>query len=36
MAAGKPAARKMFKEIKATEVKFNGRGNDNLVILRAW
>ncbi len=36
MAAGKPAARKMFKEIKATEVKFNGRGNDNLVILRVW
>jgi hypothetical protein len=36
MAAGKPAARKLFKEIKATEVKFNGRGNDNLVILRAW
>lgn len=36
MSAGKPAARKLFKEIKATEVKFNGRGSDNLVILRAW
>jgi hypothetical protein len=34
--AGKPAARKAFKDIKATEVKFNGRGNENLVILKAW
>jgi hypothetical protein len=33
---GKPAARKAFTDIKATEVKFNGRGNDNLVILKAW
>jgi hypothetical protein len=33
---GKPAARKAFVDIKATEVKFNGRGNDNLVILKAW
>jgi len=33
---GKPAARKAFKDIKATEVKFNGRGNDNLIILWAW
>jgi hypothetical protein len=34
--AGKPAARKAFKDIKATEVKFNGRGNDNLIILKVW
>jgi hypothetical protein len=33
---GKPAARKAFADIKATEVKFNGRGNDNLIILWAW
>lgn len=36
MAAGKPAARKIFKDLKATETKFNGRSNDNLIILRAW
>lgn len=35
-AVGKPAARKAFADIKATEVKFNGRGNENLVILKAW
>jgi len=33
---GKPAARKAFKEIKATEVRFNGRGNDNLIILKTY
>ena len=33
---GKPAARKAFKDIKSTEVKFNGRGNDNLIILRVY
>jgi hypothetical protein len=33
---GKPAARKAFAEIKSTETKFNGRGNDNLIILWAW
>ena len=33
---GKPAARKAFAEIKATEVKWNGRGSDNLIILWAW
>ena len=32
LAGGKPASRKYFKEIKATEVKFNGRGTDNLII----
>jgi len=33
---GKPAARKYFKDIKATEVAWNPRGSENLVILRAW
>ena len=33
---GKPAARKTFKDIKATETAWNPRGNENLVILRVW
>jgi urease gamma subunit len=33
---GKPAARKAFKDIKSTEVRFNGRGNDNLIILKTY
>jgi len=33
---GKPAARKNFAEIKATEIKFNGRGNEHIVILKAF
>jgi len=33
---GKPAARKAFGAIKSTETKWNGRGNDNLIILWAW
>jgi hypothetical protein len=33
---GKPAARKAFAAINATEVKWNGRGNENLIILWAW
>ena len=36
LSGGKPAARKVFKDIKATEVKYNGRGNENIVILKAW
>jgi uncharacterized protein (DUF433 family) len=36
LSGGKPATRKVFKDMKATETKFNGRGNDNLIILRAW
>jgi len=32
---GKPAARKNYADIKATEVKFNGRGNEHIVILKA-
>lgn len=33
---GKPAARKAFKEIKSTDIKWNGRSSENLVILKAW
>jgi len=33
---GKPAMRKIFKDIKATEIKYMGRSNDHLVILKAW
>jgi hypothetical protein len=36
LTGGKPAARKVFKDIKSTETKFNGRGNENLIILKAW
>ena len=36
ISGGKPAARKAFAEIKATETKWNGRGNDNLIVLWAW
>jgi hypothetical protein len=35
LASGKPAARKYFKDIKATDTKFNGRGTENIIILRA-
>jgi hypothetical protein len=34
-AASVPQARKFFKDIKATEIKFNGRGNENLILLRS-
>lgn len=34
MSGGAPAARKYFKDIKSTETKFNGRGNENLILLR--
>jgi hypothetical protein len=36
MSGGKPAMRKEFGAIKSTETKFTGRGNENLVILKAW
>jgi hypothetical protein len=36
MSGGKPAMRKEFATIKTTETKFNGRGNENLIILKAW
>ena len=35
-AAGKPAARKIFKELSTTETPFNGRGTEHLLILKAW
>jgi hypothetical protein len=35
MAAGKPAARKIFTEINAVQAQPNGRTSENLVILRA-
>ena len=34
--AGKPAARKAFKDIKATETAWNARGTENLIILKVW
>jgi hypothetical protein len=34
-AVGAPAARKFFKDIKATETKFNGRGTENLILLKS-
>ncbi len=34
MAGGAPAARKFFKDIKATETKFNGRGTEHMILLR--
>jgi hypothetical protein len=34
MSGGAPAARKVFKEIRSTETKFNGRGNADMIILR--
>lgn len=36
LAGGKPASRKFFKDIKATETQFNGRGTENLIILKVW
>lgn len=36
MAAGKPAARKLFKDLRATETAWNARGTENLLILRVW
>lgn len=36
MSGGKPAARKTYKDLTTTETAFNGRGNENIVILKAW
>ena len=36
LAAGKPATRKIFKELTTTETQWNGRGNENLIILKVW
>jgi hypothetical protein len=35
-AAGKPAARKIYKDLTTTETAFNGRGTENLIILKSW
>jgi len=35
-AAGKPAVRKIFKELSTTETAWNARGTENLVVLKAW
>ena len=35
-AAGKPAARKIYKDLTTTETPFNGRGTENLIILKSW
>ena len=35
-AAGKPAARKIYKDLSTTETPFNGRGTENLMVLKAW
>ena len=35
-AAGKPAARKIFKDLTTTETAWNARGTENLIILRSW
>jgi hypothetical protein len=34
LAAGAPAARKLFKDIRSTETKFNGRGNEHMILLK--
>lgn len=36
MAAGKPAARKIFAEINSVQAQPNGRSNENLVILKVY
>lgn len=36
MSSGKPATRKVFKDLTTTETPFNGRGTENLMVLRVW
>jgi len=36
MSNGKPATRKVFKDLTTTETPFNGRGTENLIVLRVW
>lgn len=36
MAAGKPAARKLFTEINSVQAQPNGRSNENLIILKVY
>jgi len=35
-AAGKPPARKIFKDLTTTETQFNGRSSENLLVLKSW
>lgn len=35
-AAGKPAARKIYKDLSTTETPWNARGTENLIILKSW
>ena len=35
-AAGKPAARKIFKDLTTTETQFNGRSSENLLVIKSW
>ena len=35
-AAGKPAARKIYKDLTTTETPWNARGTENLVVLKSW
>ena len=35
-AAGKPAARTIFKDLTTTETQFNGRSSENLLVLKSW
>jgi hypothetical protein len=34
MSQSVPNARKWFRDLRTTDTKYNGRGNENLVILR--
>jgi hypothetical protein len=36
MSSSKPLSRKLFKDLTTTETAFNGRGTENLVVLKAW
>jgi len=35
-AAGKPASRKIYRDLTTTETPWNARGTENLIILKAW
>jgi hypothetical protein len=35
-AAGKPAARKIYRDLTTTETPWNARGTENLLVLKAW
>jgi hypothetical protein len=35
-AAGKPAARKIYKDLTTTETPWNARGTENLLVLKSW